>query len=52
MTKKKKVDKRVVDGFNSAFRHSPESPTWPPYKPRPDGSGPNNKSQMPRPKPT
>tara|TARA_B100000029_G_scaffold492221_1_gene553219 strand:+ start:529 stop:1005 length:477 start_codon:yes stop_codon:yes gene_type:complete len=30
-----------------AFRHSPMSPTWPPYKPRPDGPG----TQMPVPKP-
>ena len=28
MTKKKKVDKRVVDSFNSAFRHPTTPDGW------------------------
>jgi hypothetical protein len=39
-------------GGDQSFRHSPTSPTWPPYKPRPDGTGPDNPSQMPVPAPT
>ena len=35
----------LFGGDDQAFRHSPPSPTWPPYKPRPDGG------QMPVPAP-